>query len=99
MDTHLANMKNQKKSTGKIICKVVTATINRALSCERSGASAPGIVKIKEDNTMFQKIRSLFNKKNKDEIQTRYEEITVQNNQLLNRLLSEDKELIKKYNM
>ena len=48
---------------------------------------------------MFQKIRSLFNRKNKDEIQTRYEEITAQNNQLLNRLLSEDKELIKKYNM
>ena len=48
---------------------------------------------------MFQKIRSLFNKKNKDEIQTRYEEITAQSNQLLIRLLSEDKELIKKYNM
>lgn len=48
---------------------------------------------------MFQKIRSLFNKKNKDEIQSRYEEITAQNNQLLSRLLAEDEELIKKYNM
>lgn len=48
---------------------------------------------------MFQKIRSLFNKKNKDEIQTRYEEITAQNKQLLIRLLFEDEELIKKYNM
>lgn len=48
---------------------------------------------------MFQKIRSLFNKKNKDEIQTRYEDIAVQNKQLLIRLLSEDEELIKKYNM
>lgn len=48
---------------------------------------------------MFQKIRSLFNKKNKDEIQSRYEEITAQNNQLLSRLLAEDEALVKKYNM
>lgn len=53
MDAHLANMKNQKKSTGKIICKVVTATINRALSCERSGALAPGIVNKRRAKTMM----------------------------------------------
>lgn len=48
---------------------------------------------------MFQKIRSLFNKKNKDEVKSRYEEITAQNNQLLSRLLAEDEALVKKYNM
>ena len=29
--------------------KVVTATINRALSCERSGATVPEVVKKEED--------------------------------------------------
>ena len=78
---------------------MVTATINRALSCERSGRNAGGSHKKERIRTMFQKIRSLFNKKNKDEIQSRYEEITAQNNQLLSRLLAEDEALVKKYNM
>lgn len=40
--------------------KVVIATINRALSYERSGASAPGIVKNKEDKSNVREQKQLW---------------------------------------
>lgn len=36
--------------------RVVTATINRALSCERFGALAPEVVKQEEDKTMLYRV-------------------------------------------
>lgn len=40
---------------------MVTATLNRALSCERPGASAPGVAnKEREVNTMKNKLFALF---------------------------------------
>ena len=35
---------------------MVTATINRALSCERSGASVPEVVKKEEDKQMLYRV-------------------------------------------
>ena len=39
---------------------MVTATINRALSCERSGASAPGVAKLKGGQKIMKKQTTEF---------------------------------------